>query len=89
MRAVGDTCATAAVITPDAPAVMIPVATFDPVPDHGTPCGSATMSTGTWTDLVGTFTLTSARDVAVTLSATPATQLYATSSAPAAAERAS
>jgi hypothetical protein len=77
VRAVGDTCATAAVITPDAPAVMIPVATFDPVPDHGTPCGSATMSTGTWTDLVGTFTLTSARDVTVTLSATPATQLYA------------
>ncbi len=77
VRAIGDTCATAATVTPDGPAIVLPVATFDPVPDHGTPCGSSTMSTSAWTDFVSTFTLTAPRDVTVTLSATPATQLFA------------
>lgn len=76
LRAIGDTCATAAVVTPDGPMTALPVATFDAVPDHGTPCGSATMSTGVWTDFVGTFTLAAPRDVTVSLSATPSIQLF-------------
>lgn len=77
VRAVGDTCATAAAVTPDGPPVVLPVTTFDTVPDHGTPCGSSTMSSATWTDFAGTFTLASPRDVTVTLAATPSTQIYA------------
>ncbi|MDB4931918.1 MAG: hypothetical protein JWM10_4402 [Myxococcaceae bacterium] len=77
VRAAGDTCATAAAVLPDGPVVVLPVATFDPVPDHGTPCGSATLSTGTWTDFAATFTLATPRDVTVTLTPTPSAQLFA------------
>jgi hypothetical protein len=76
-RAVGDLCATPAALSPDGPPQVLPVATFDTVPDHGTPCGSATLSTGTWTDFVGTFTLATARDVTVTVDAAPSTQIFA------------
>ncbi len=77
VRAPGDTCSTAVRLTPDGPTVPLAVTTFDTVPDHGTPCGSATMSSATWTDFVTTFTIDTPRDVTVTLMATPATQLFA------------
>lgn len=76
VRAAGDTCSTAVALTPDGPAVSLPVGTFDNVPDHGTPCGSATMSSATWTDFVTSFTIAEPRDVTVTFTAAPTVQLF-------------
>lgn len=77
VRAAGDTCSTAVRLTPDGPTVPLAVPSFDTVPDHGTPCGSATIASTTWTDFVTTFTIDRPLDVTVTLAATPATQIYA------------
>ncbi len=77
VRAVGDTCGTAAVLTPDGAPTVLPIGGFDPVPDHGTPCGSAMISAPSWTDLAGTFTLAAPRDVTVSISGTPITQFFA------------
>lgn len=67
-RARGDVCP-GAVVTPDSVPVSLSTAGFAGDADHGTSCGS-NASAGGWVDAVFSYTLTAARDVAITVSAT-------------------
>ena len=68
-RPAGEQCGNAVTVVPDGFAVPIALSSFDLTPDEGTRCGSATTTTGNWIDFVSTFTLTTQRDVTVTMSA--------------------
>jgi hypothetical protein len=67
-RARGDVCP-GVVVTPDATPVSLSTAGFAGEADYGTTCGS-NGAVGGWVDAVFSYTLTAARDVALTVNAT-------------------
>lgn len=75
-RLAGDTCATAVTVPTTGAVTTLPIGTFDPIYDHGTPCGSGASSNLTWTDWVFSYTLTSERDVIITMSPSSSVPVY-------------
>jgi hypothetical protein len=75
-RTPGDACSVPISVPTTGAPTTIPLSGFDGTPDHGTPCGSGTIGGAAWVDWAFTYTLTSERDVSITVTPSTGTALY-------------